>query len=43
VVFFNNCYAGQAPRNAWWLKSWLEAASSGQQKLPENGFDLSTD
>lgn len=24
-VLFNNCYAGQAPRNAWWLKTWLEA------------------
>jgi uncharacterized protein YecE (DUF72 family) len=43
VVLFNNCYAGQAPRNAWWLKSWLEAAASGQQQLSANGLDLSAD
>ena len=43
VVLFNNCYAGQAPRNAWWLKSWLEAATSGRQQLSANGLDLSAD
>jgi uncharacterized protein YecE (DUF72 family) len=43
VVLFNNCYAGQAPRNAGWLKSWLEAATSGQQQLSANELDLSAD
>jgi uncharacterized protein YecE (DUF72 family) len=41
VVLFNNCYAGQAPRNAWWLKSWLEAVATGQKPLQANGLDLS--
>lgn len=43
IVMFNNCHAGKAPRNAWWLKSWLAASSAGQEKIETNGFDLSTD
>ena len=30
VIFFNNCYHGQAPRNARWLMNWL----SEQLKAP---------
>jgi uncharacterized protein YecE (DUF72 family) len=40
-VLFNNCYAGQAPQNAWWLKLWLDgmrAADSGETNSDE--FDL---
>jgi len=44
VIFFNNCHAGQAVRNAWWLKNWLAAlfSSENSEKVPD-GFDLSAD
>jgi len=42
-VFFNNCYAGKAARNAWWLKSWFSAVGQNEGDLgPINGFTLST-
>jgi uncharacterized protein YecE (DUF72 family) len=41
-VLFNNCYAGKAPRNAWWLKNWLAASTSdGGDSAPSNDFTLS--
>ena len=43
IILFNNCHAGQAPRNAWWLKSWLEAMSAGQNQITVDEFGLSTD
>jgi len=43
-VLFNNCYAGQAPRNAWWLKAWLARRQNpaADTSLHEP-FTLSTD
>lgn len=43
IILFNNCHAGQAPRNAWWLKSWLEAMSACQNQFSTDEFGLSTD
>jgi uncharacterized protein YecE (DUF72 family) len=43
LILFNNCHAGQAPRNAWWLKSWLEAMSGGQNQFSVDEINLSTD
>ncbi len=41
-VLFNNCYAGKAPRNAWWLKNWLSGTlSNGGDQAPTDGFTLS--
>ncbi len=43
-VLFNNCHLGQAPSNAWWLKTWLEEQdSSNTDRETDIGFDLSSD
>jgi uncharacterized protein YecE (DUF72 family) len=43
-VLFNNCYAGQAPRNAWWLKMWLTGgASPGAGGPTSDELNLQTD
>ncbi len=34
TIFFNNCYHGQAPRNAQWLMKWLQ-----ERMLGETGSD----
>lgn len=28
-ILFNNCHLGQAPRNAWWLQTWLKDHAVG--------------
>jgi uncharacterized protein YecE (DUF72 family) len=41
-VLFNNCYAGNAPRNAWWLKTWLDGGGSpAASQVDNNGLLLS--
>ena len=41
-VLFNNCCAGKAPRNAWWLKNWLAASSaSGGNTSSSNDLTFS--
>jgi len=28
-ILFNNCHLGQAPRNAWWMQTWLNGHAAG--------------
>ncbi|MDD5088438.1 MAG: DUF72 domain-containing protein [bacterium] len=29
-ILFNNCHLGQAPRNAWWMQTWLNGHDAGR-------------
>jgi uncharacterized protein YecE (DUF72 family) len=42
-VFFNNCHAGRAPINAWWLKMWLGAMDPSSTENSDEPFGFSAD